>query len=150
MKTKKVPFDINKAKSGAKVVTDDGNPVKILEYNKRLQNGGTVIVALVDMGSYDDIYHFKHDGVGFPYNLCIEEEEEVKPCRMTYKELSKWLRECPNEFRECKNIHTGNIFSTMAYKENQANTTVDDYILVRRNYGKWEEPLIDNYINMSK
>lgn len=147
-KTKRIPFDVEKAKKGAKIVTDDGRPVKILEYNKRLQNGNIVIVALVDMGSYDDTYHFRHDGVGFPYNLCIE--EEVKPRRMTYKELSKWLREYPNEFRECKNIHTDNIFNTMAYKENQANTTVDDYILIRRNYGKWEKPLIDNYINMSK
>ena len=50
MKTIRIPFDLEKEKAGAEVVTNNGRPVKILEYNRRLQNGDTCIVALVNMG----------------------------------------------------------------------------------------------------
>lgn len=39
MKTKLVPFDVEKAKQGARIVTDDERrrPVKILEYNRKVK-----------------------------------------------------------------------------------------------------------------
>ena len=60
---------------------------------------------------------------------------------MTYKEFSKWLREHPEEFREYKQF--GYIASEFTYYISEADIPVNDDILIRRNYGKWEEPLIE-------
>lgn len=143
MKTIRIPFDLEKAKAGAKVVTDDGNSVKILEYNKRLQNSDeTIMVALVDMGSYDDVCHFRHDGLGFPHTLFIE--EEIKTRRMTIKELAWWLRDHPEEHREFKYKDTQKVDSHGSYNECDQNEECNQNIVVRRNGGEWEEPLIEN------
>ena len=140
MKTIRIPFDLEKAKAGAKVVTDDGNSVKILEYNKRLQNSDETI--MVDMVSYDDVCHFRHDGLGFPHTLFIE--EEIKTRRMTIKELAWWLRDHPEEHREFKYKDTQKVDSHGSYNECDQNEECNQNIVVRRNGGEWEEPLIEN------
>ena len=43
-----IPFDIKKAKQGAKAVTRDGHNVHILCYNSRYANGTQPIVAEID------------------------------------------------------------------------------------------------------
>ena len=84
-KTRIIPFDIEKAKAGAKVVTDDERrrSVRILEYNRKVKSdythtGDNPIVALVDMGDYEDACYFTNNGEGLWYNLCIEEEVEAE------------------------------------------------------------------------
>ena len=43
-----IPFDIEKAKQGAKVITRDGHNVRILCYHSRYANGTQPIVAEID------------------------------------------------------------------------------------------------------
>lgn len=67
--------------------------------------------------------------------------KEVKQRLMTKQELSKWLRENPEEFREYKQF--GYIASEFTYYISEADIPVNDNILIRQNYGKWQEPLVE-------
>lgn len=144
MKTRRVPFDIERAKAGAKIVTAKGKPVRILDYNLKCRD--TPIVAAVMVDTFELVFCFKSNGKHeckslSEHNLFIE--EEVKPRRMTYSELAKWLRECPNEFRELKNEYNGVILYALSYREIQADDPVPERIVIRRNYGSWQEPLVE-------
>lgn len=141
MKKKKlIPFDPAKAIAGAKVVTSDRRPVKIIEYNRKSIDGEQPIVGMVDFGRYEDIYIFKENGEG-DFKLFIEEDVNTRP--MTRQELSDWLRECHEEHRECKYENgCSSVYTSYAYKEAEASKSVDD-VLIRRNHGEWEKPLIE-------
>ena len=78
-KTRTVPFDITKAKNGAKVVTRAGNPVRIKHFNGKI-NPYTVVASIeeygiertltfTELGQYDKCRKSKYD-------LFIEEEVE--------------------------------------------------------------------------
>ena len=75
-----IPFDIEKAKQGAKVVTRDGHNVHILYYNSRYANGKQPIIAEID--KIEDVMLTTHaeDGTYLfdksksDYDLFIEEE----------------------------------------------------------------------------
>ena len=75
-----IPFDIEKAKQGAKVVTRDGHDVHILCYSSRNANGRQPIIAEID--KIEDIMLTTHaeDGTYLfsksksDYDLMIEEE----------------------------------------------------------------------------
>ena len=75
-----IPFDIEKAKQGAKVVTRDGHDVRILCYSSRNANSTQPIVSEIDKG--DDVMLTTHaeDGTYLfnksksDYDLMIEEE----------------------------------------------------------------------------
>lgn len=75
-----IPFDIEKAKQGAKVVTRDGHDVRILYYSSRYANGRQPIIAEID--KIDDVLLTTHaeDGTYLfnksksDYDLMIEEE----------------------------------------------------------------------------
>ena len=75
-----IPFDIEKAKQGAKVVTRDGHDVHILCYSSRYANSKQPIVAEID--KIDDVLLTTHaeDGTYLfnksksDYDLMIEEE----------------------------------------------------------------------------
>ena len=86
------------------------------------------IIALADNDI--DIGRYKH---------CAE-IEEPKTRRMTYKELSRWLRENPT--RECKVSSNNRIFCFFVYKEIDADDEVDG-ILIRENDSEWREPLVE-------
>ena len=75
-----IPFDIEKAKQGAKVVTRDGHDVRILCYSSRNANGTQPIVSEID--KEEDVMLTTHaeDGTYLfsksksDYDLMIEEE----------------------------------------------------------------------------
>lgn len=75
-----IPFDIEKAKQGAKVVTRDGHNVHILCYNSKCCNSRQPIIAEIDIiedvllttHAEDGTYLFNKATSG--YDLMIEEE----------------------------------------------------------------------------
>ena len=73
------------------------------------------------------------------YKHCAE-IEEPKTRRMTYKELSRWLREKPT--RECKYRTSEYVCSAFEYKECKQDKEVLADILIRENSGEWREPLV--------
>ena len=87
------------------------------------------VVALSD--DEIDTENFKH---------CAE-IEEPKTRRMTYKELSRWLREKPT--REYRYITSNFICCDYDYRvENQDKEAHED-ILIREDDGEWREPLVE-------
>ena len=72
------------------------------------------------------------------YKHCAEIKEER---RMTNKELSRWLRENPT--REYKYEDDNYILSYYEYGEYCGEEEVSEKIVIRENYGKWKEPLIE-------
>ena len=69
------------------------------------------------------------------------EIEEPKTRRMTYKELSRWLRE--NSTREYKYITCSYIYASFDYREKNQNVEVHESMRIRENDGEWKEPLIE-------
>ena len=75
-----IPFDIEKAKQGAKVVTRDGHDVRILCYSSRNANGTQPIVSEIDKGEDVILTTHAEDGTFLfnksksDYDLMIEEE----------------------------------------------------------------------------
>ena len=66
-----------------------------------------------------------------------------KPRRMTYKELSRWLREKPT--REYKYITGSYIYASFDYREKNQNVEVHESMRIRENDGEWKEPLIEEF-----
>lgn len=61
---------------------------------------------------------------------------------MTNKELAIWVRSCPEEYRELKYKSGSLIMSYHDYGEDDADKPAN-YILIRKNFGEWEEPRIE-------
>ena len=57
------PFNLEKAKQGAEVITRDGRKVKILTFSRR--NNDYPIVALVDYGEEEAIHMYTTEGYYF-------------------------------------------------------------------------------------
>lgn len=78
-----IPFDVEKAKAGAKIVTASGRSVRIIEYNRRTNKTFChPIVALIDCGNHEIVCAYHNDGcqsdvIGSDdtYTLYIEEPE---------------------------------------------------------------------------
>lgn len=72
-------------------------------------------------------------------------EYRVKPTpktrRMTNQELADWLRDEPQEHREYKFMDGHSIAFYISYSDYNADEACGN-ILIRRNHGKWEEPII--------
>lgn len=155
MKTKKVPFDIEKARRGAKIVTRNGCPVRIGFFD--LKDEEHPIVGAVETDGGEVVCSFTKDG-----RRAVEDEEsrndafknvfdlfieEVKTRKMTYKELSWWLREHPEEHREYTHEDirksSWNVYSCYDYNTSYADEEVNEYIRIRKNGGEWQEPLIE-------
>lgn len=74
------------------------------------------------------------------------EIEEPKTRRMTNQELYWWLQDGirKGKRRELKYPVFAFIHSfTKEYSEDEANSPVDDDILIRENGGEWHEPLVE-------
>jgi len=69
--------------------------------------------------------------------------EEVKKRRMTHQELSCWLRDCPEEHREWKFKTRSEVYTSRGYSEEKEHNPVASNILIRRNGGEWQKPLIE-------
>lgn len=139
-KTKLMPFDIEKAKNGAKVVTRCGMPVRLLSYDVK---GKTPIVAAINCGRCEDVFSFYENGKPFSgskpddFDLFIEEEVEAR--FMTLEELSLWLSEKPH--RQCMITTTAFITSNIGYNISHKDDKAEAY-LIREDGGEWMEPVI--------
>lgn len=87
------------------------------------------VIALIDNMRATE--SFKH---------CAE-IEKPKIRRMTYKELSRWLREHPS--REYKYQTSDYICSAFDYRECKQDEEVHEDIRIREDGGEWKEPLIE-------
>ena len=80
------------------------------------------------------------NAVATNYKHCAE-IEEPKTRRMTYKELSRWLREKPT--REYKYLTSDYICSTFDYREYVQDEEVSVDMRIREDDGEWREPLVE-------
>ena len=63
---------------------------------------------------------------------------------MTNQELSWWLREHPEEHREMTYSDEDNyVSSDISYLKSEANIQVYEKIVIRKNGGEWQEPLVE-------
>ena len=69
---------------------------------------------------------------------CAEIEKQR---RMTYKELSRWLREKPT--REYKYLTSNFICCDCDYREENQDKEAHEDILIREDDGEWKEPLVE-------
>lgn len=141
MKTRLIPFDIEKAKQGAKIVTRDGHSVRIGFYD--VKNEDFPILGVVQDGIYETPYGFTKDGKineneDSHYDLFIEEEIEER--YMTYYEVAMWLTEKPH--RQYKLDGNLWIYSCLSYYEEDGDN-IADTILIRENGGEWHKPLVE-------
>lgn len=67
--------------------------------------------------------------------------EIVKQRRMTYKELSRWLKEKPT--REYTYFHKEYIGNWCGYTVDNQNNEVTKDIFIREDDGEWREPLVE-------
>ena len=72
------------------------------------------------------------------YKHCAE---IVKQRRMTYKELSRWLKEKPT--REYTYFHKEYIGNWCGYTVDNQNNEVTKDIFIREDDGEWREPLVE-------
>ena len=98
------------------------------------------------------VIYFLGPKLTFPVVALSDDEistENFKHCaeiekfrRMTYKELSRWLREKPT--REYKYLNRCRyVYSYHTYAEINGDKEIDKDIVVREDYGEWKEPLIE-------
>ena len=80
------------------------------------------------------------DAVIFGFKHCAE-IEEPKTRRMTYKELSRWLREKPT--REYKYLTSNFICCDYDYRVENQDKEVHEDIRIREDDGEWREPLVE-------
>ena len=76
------------------------------------------------------------------YKHCAE-IEALKTRRMTNKELSRWLKECPSREYKYSNSIERSVYSVYTYFENCGDEEVRDDIVIREDYREWKEPLIE-------
>ena len=142
-KLKLLPFNIEKVKEGAQVVTEKGNSVRIVDFNRKTESTYKMVAEVLDDNGNE--YPFIYDYLGEPQNdpgpkLFIK--GEVKYRKMTNQELSDWLRDAPEEHRELRYAGDKSVYSTYDYIEDEANTPERD-VFIRRNHGEWQEPFIE-------
>lgn len=92
-----------------------------------------------------DLLFLKMKEAGYEWNSDKKELhkiEKVKTRRMTIKELAWWLRDHPEEHREFKYKDTQKVDSHGSYNECDQNEECNQNIVVRRNGGEWQEPLV--------
>lgn len=140
MKTKRMLFDLEKVKQGAKVVTRNGCPARIVDYN--VKDKDYPILGLVYTEGREDPFKFTIDGKFYlsqedTFDLFIE--EEVKERCMTYYEVAMWLTEKPH--RQYKVDRCSWIYTHLSYFEKEGNETADNF-LIRENGGEWHRPMI--------
>ena len=81
----------------------------------------------------------ENSAMSVDYKHCAE-IEALKTRRMTYKELSRWLREKPTrEYKYLSNF----ICCDCDYREENQDKEVHEDILIREDDGEWREPLVE-------
>ena len=143
---KLIPFDVEKAKAGAQVITRNGRPVTICRYD--VKNKDYPILGLVELVDGKEVPQaFTESGKSFngddqerPFDLFIKVETKLH--RMTNQEFTWWLRECPEEHREYCHKEGYSAHYNYYYSFDNANEEVEEDILIRKNGGEWMEPVI--------
>lgn len=103
---------------------------------------GKTIQMLDVSGRWEDIRMTDYDYLeGHPSDYRIKTKSKI--ICMTYQKLSDWLRECPEEHREWKYESIGTVNVTFEYEEDEANEKISSGILIRRNHGEWQKPVIE-------
>lgn len=87
---------------------------------------------------YPVVVLFPSDNRALNYMHCAEIEKQR---RMTYKELSRWLREKPT--REYKYLTSGFICCDYDYREENQDKEAHEDIRIREDDGEWREPLVE-------
>ena len=148
MENKKIiPFDLKRAlkDKDVKVKTRGGEDAKIICYVARNEKR---IIALVDFGNGEIPFQYFDNGrhyVDSDCNLDLVLEVSIKKQRrMTNRELSWWLRDCPEEHREMKYTSFDLVCNSHSFEANKANEECSSDILVSINGGEWSEPLIED------
>lgn len=104
---------------------------------------GKNIQVLDPCGRWEDIdvdFDYCDYLVGLPSDYRIKPTPKTR--RMTNQELADWMRDCPEEHREWKMKGDSMVLVNPEYYEEDAHVECDEDILVRRNHGEWEEPII--------
>ena len=155
IKYKTIPFDVNRInEKGVQVVTRNGLSVRILCFDAHSDN--YPIVGLIKREDGNELCNsWTVEGYNSHYYRHQEQVSErlfdlflqvpIKGRRMTNQELSWWVRDCPEEHREmkCNFLKTDAlIYHTYEYEEDEANDECSEYVLIRRNGGEWEKPLL--------
>lgn len=139
---KLIPFNLKLAKTptnpeGLEVYTKNYLSVEILKTDR-----SSTLYPLVVLLNNTKILTATQTGETKTGNeiLCLKEALSSTR-RMTWKELAKWLREKPEEFREAK--INENISCGIVYKESFENEEVGKAVMVRSINSDWKEPFID-------
>ena len=152
MRTRRISFDLEKAKAGAKVVTSESYEVEILSYNSGDEY--YPIVGLVHLGDTQFHHLWMANGLSAPTNyndeinsgriydlsLEVEFEEGMRIRRMTNYELAKWIGEWNGHVKQIKT--EGTIQSSYWYFSNEEDKEVPENIFIRQDKGEWKEPYI--------
>lgn len=142
-----VPFDIERAKNGAEVVTVGNLNVEILRYDIR-DDYFPILAVVTNSDDTQSVFTYGIRGNMFidkrnDKDLRIKEEVKVNRRRMTNRELAWWLTDSPQEHREWKQAKGNVIHKNCAYTENDENEECPKDIVVRTNGGEWVEPLVE-------
>ena len=139
---KLIPFNLKLAKTptnpkGLEVYTKNYISVEILKTDR-----SSTLYPLVVLLNNAKILTATQTGETKTGNetLCLKEALPSSR-KMTWKELAKWLREKPEEFREAQ--INRNISCGIVYKESSENEEVGKSVMVRTINSGWREPLID-------
>lgn len=101
------------------------------------------VIYISELGIPYPIFALTDDKLNTEHFRHCAEIEEPKTRRMTYKELSRWLREKPT--RECKYLASEYICSTFEYREFMQDEEVGEAIHIREDDSEWREPLVEDH-----
>lgn len=149
MEDKRKPFNAEEFISNEEtpVETREGRKVVILTTKRNHLDYPVVGDILFGCGGYSaDLAVWNKSG-GSNSSCCINKDDlffsiKKKTRIMTHKELSRWLKACPEEYRECKYSANCIVYSTFSYLEKDADKIVEGYV-IRSNESEWKEPLIE-------
>lgn len=131
------------------VETRDGKKVVILTTKRNHPDYPVVGDVLFGTRGYSPVLTtWNREGVS-KLQGCVDNDNDdlffsvkKKTHRMTYQELSWWLREHQEEHREFRYKGDISVFSTYTYRESSRNCPCEEGILIRSNGGEWKEPEI--------
>ena len=111
-------------------------------WNDDVENKEKIKVAYVlnDAHTYRVLSIVDEDSAFETFKHCAE-IKEPKTRRMTYKELSRWLREKPT--REYKYLTSNFICCDYDYRVENQDKEVHEDILIREDDGEWKEPIVE-------
>lgn len=114
METKLKPFDLEKAKQGAKVITRDGRPARIICWD-RVESTYPIVALVKDKDGTDvDIETYTLDGA------CVAEQEYNLDLFMNPTIVERWVNVYKNEY---EGYYNGCYYET----EQEARQHIVDY-----------------------